>query len=44
MIEILDKKHNKKEFDCGKDSLNHYIQQQAGQDVKRKLAFCFVMA
>ncbi len=44
MIELLEGKHNKKEFDCGKELLNRYIQQQAGQDVKRKLSVCFVLA
>ncbi len=44
MIELLDKKHNKKEFDCGKELLNNYLQNQAGQDVKRKLSACFVLS
>jgi GNAT superfamily N-acetyltransferase len=44
MIEFLDKKHNKKEFNCGKELLNNYIQNQAGQDIKRKLSVCFVIS
>jgi len=44
MIELLDKKHNRKEFDCGKELLNNYLKNQAGQDVKRKLSACFVLA
>jgi len=44
MIELLDKKHNRKDFDCGKELLNDYLKTQAGQDVKRKLAACFVLA
>lgn len=44
MIELLDKKHNRKEFDCGNELLNLYLQNQAGQDVKRKLSVCFVLA
>ncbi len=44
MIELLDKKHNKNEFDCGKELLNNYLKNQAGQDVKRKLSVCFVLA
>lgn len=44
MIELLDKKHNRKEFDCGKDLLNTYLKTQAGQDIKRKLAVCFVLS
>jgi predicted GNAT family N-acyltransferase len=43
MIELLDKKHNRKDFDCGKELLNDYLKTQAGQDVKRKLAACFVL-
>ena len=44
MIELLDKKHNRKEFDCGKELLNKYLKAQAGQDIKRKLSACFVLA
>ena len=44
MIEFLDKKHNKKEFNCGKELLNNYIHNQAGQDIKRKLSVCFVIS
>jgi predicted GNAT family N-acyltransferase len=44
MIELLDKKHNRKAFDCGKELLNNYIKIQAGQDIKRKLSACFVLA
>lgn len=44
MIELLNKKHNRNDFDCGKELLNHYLKTQAGQDVKRRLAACFVLA
>jgi len=44
MIELLEKKHNRKDFDCGKELLNNYLRNQAGQDVKRKLSACFVFA
>ncbi len=44
MIELLDKKHNRKDFDCGKEILNNYLKNQAGQDVQRKLTACFVLA
>lgn len=43
MIELLGKKHNRKDFDCGKELLNNYLKNQAGQDVKRKLSACFVL-
>jgi GNAT superfamily N-acetyltransferase len=42
MIELLNKKHNRNNFDCGKELLNTYIKKQAGQDMNRKLAVCFV--
>lgn len=42
MIELLEKKHNRKDFDCGNELLNNYLKNQAGQDVKRKLSVCFV--
>ncbi len=44
MIELLDKKHNRNNFDCGNELLNSYLKNQAGQDVKRKLAVCFVLS
>lgn len=42
IIELLSKKHNKKDFECGKEMLDNYIHNQAAQDVKRKLSVCFV--
>lgn len=44
MIELLDKKHNRADFDCGKELLNNYLKTQAGQDIKRKLSACFVLS
>lgn len=44
MIELLDKKHNREGFDCGKELLNNYLKTQAGQDIKRKLSACFVLS
>ncbi len=43
-IEILDKKHRRDDFDCGNDQLNNYLKHQAGQDMKRKLSACFIIA
>ena len=43
MIELLRKDHNRKDFDCGNATLNIYLHNQAGQDVKRKLSACFVL-
>lgn len=44
MIELLDKKQNRNDFDCGNELLNSYLQKQAGQDIKRKLSACYVLA
>lgn len=44
MIELLNKNHKRNDFDCGKDLLNNYLKNQAGQDIKRKLSACFVLA
>ncbi|WP_295220621.1 GNAT family N-acetyltransferase [uncultured Chryseobacterium sp.] len=44
MIELLDKKHKREDFDCGRELLTNYLKTQAGQDVKRKLSACFVLS
>ena len=44
MMELLEKKHNRKNFDCGKELLNNYLKTQARQDIKRKLSACFVLS
>lgn len=36
--------HKKKDFSCDVDMLDFYLQRQAKQDVKRKLAACFVLS
>lgn len=41
-IEILNKSHYRKDFNCGNEVLNNYLKKQASQDVKKKLAVCFV--
>ena len=43
LTEILNPKHRKKEFSCGKDILDKYLHQQANQDIKRQLSVCFVL-
>ncbi len=43
ITEALNTKHFKKDFKCGNESLDNYIQKQAKQDVKRKLSACFVL-
>jgi len=42
--ELLQKLHNRVNFDCGIDLLNNYIKSQASQDVKKKLSVCFVFS
>ncbi len=41
-ITILDKSHNRKNFNCEEQLLTDYIQKQVSQDIKKKLAICFV--
>lgn len=42
-IELLEKKHNRKAFSCGKDLLDNYITRQASQDARRNLSSCYVL-
>jgi GNAT superfamily N-acetyltransferase len=42
-IEPLNSSLNKKEFSCGKATLDNYLHTQASQDVKRKLCVVFAM-
>lgn len=39
----FDKKFNRKNFYCGVYSLDHYIHHQVSQDIRKKLATCFVL-
>ncbi|SEJ03714.1 Acetyltransferase (GNAT) family protein [Cyclobacterium xiamenense] len=41
-IVILDKTHYRKAFECEEQQLTQYIQKQVSQDVRKKLAICFV--
>jgi len=43
-IEPLGSNHERAAFSCGVPELDSYIRQQAGQDLKRKLAAVFVLA
>ena len=40
----LSSHHNRKNFNCGKAPLDNYIKTQVNQDIKRKLAVCFIVA
>ena len=41
-VELLDQ-HDRNAFTCGKDPLDAYLKNQAGQDQKRHLARCYVL-
>lgn len=43
VIEPLSVIHNRLDFDCGIESLNRYLSQQANQDLKRFLTTVFVL-
>jgi GNAT superfamily N-acetyltransferase len=42
-VKLLTSTHDKAEFSCGKELLDSYIRQQARQDMKKKVAVCFVL-
>ncbi len=42
IIAVLDKTHNRSAFACEEPALTHYLQKQVSQDMKKKLAVCFV--
>lgn len=41
-ISILNKVHKRKGFQCEEQSLTDYIHKQVSQDIKKRLAICFV--
>lgn len=43
LTQPLSSLHNKNDFSSGKEMLDAYLKTQAGQDIKRKLAACFVL-
>lgn len=44
ITEGLNVKHKKGGFFCNKASLDNYIQNQAGQDIRKKISACFVLS
>lgn len=38
----LDAQHNRESFSCGTPALNQYFKSQVSQDIKRRVASCFV--
>jgi predicted GNAT family N-acyltransferase len=43
LAEKLSTRHNRVNFTCGKESLDNYIRRQVSQDIKKRLAACFVI-
>jgi GNAT superfamily N-acetyltransferase len=41
-VEPLSGAHDRSRFDCGSEPLNRYLREQASQDMKRRIAMCFV--
>jgi hypothetical protein len=41
-ITALNPEHQRKQFDCGEISLNHYLQQYARQNIKHRINKVFV--
>lgn len=42
-IEPLGSKHNRAAFSCGVEALDRYLERQAGQDVRKRVAAVFVL-
>jgi GNAT superfamily N-acetyltransferase len=42
LIEPLSSGHDRKDFSCGAEALERYIRTQASQDLRRRVATCFV--
>jgi predicted GNAT family N-acyltransferase len=42
-IELLQDIHDRSRFSCGVEALDRYLRTQAGQDVARHVAVCFVL-
>lgn len=42
ITEPLDRNHDRDAFVCGSDALDRYLKERASQDVRRRVASCFV--
>ena len=42
-VEPLAEKHDRSRFLCGVDALDRYFRAQAGQDMRKRVAICFVL-
>ena len=41
-LELLSEGHDRATFSCGEEALDRYIRTQATQDIRRRIASCFV--
>ena len=41
-IELLDPKYDRTKFACGEEALDNYLRKQARQDVRRRVAACYL--
>jgi GNAT superfamily N-acetyltransferase len=41
-MEPLESHHDRQGFSCGQEALDHYLRAQATQDIRRRVAACFV--
>lgn len=42
-VQPFHKQFDRSQFDCGYQSLNHYIRYQVSQDIRKRLTACFVL-
>jgi len=42
LITALDAAHDRSRFDCGTPALDRYLREQVSQDIRRRVAACFV--
>jgi GNAT superfamily N-acetyltransferase len=43
LVEVLSEQHERAAFSCGVEALDRYFREQAGQDVRRRIAVVFVL-
>ncbi len=41
---VLAKHHIREEFSCGHEILDEYLKKQANQDIRKRLAMCFILS
>ena len=43
IVEPIGRQHNRADFSCGHETLDHYLKQQATQDARRRVAAPFIL-